>query len=142
MEVSRRTLVRATFASGASLALGREASGQAQNGPPAPRFDLEDVARRARELAAAPYEGAPPPLPDVLDKLDFDAWRDIRFRADKAFLGGQKGPFRLQLFHLGHLYRRPVTVNTIRDGIPTPIPYSAGLFDYGRTKIDRAFPST
>ena len=33
--------------------------------------------------------------------------------------------FRLELFHLGHLYKRPVVVNVLRDGIPAPIPYTA-----------------
>ena len=44
--------------------------------------------------------------------------------------------FRLELFHLGHLYKRPVVVNVLRDGIPAPIPYAANLFDYGRNKVD------
>ncbi|MGC2223701.1 MAG: glucan biosynthesis protein G, partial [Methylocella sp.] len=86
------------------------------------------------------FDTASPALPEALNKLDFDAWRDIRFRADKAFLGANGSRFRLQLFHLGHLYRRPVTINTLRDGIPTPIPYAANLFDYGRTKIDKPLP--
>ena len=30
--------------------------------------------------------------------------------------------------------------NLIRDGIATPIPYSAGLFDYGKTKFERQLP--
>ena len=95
--------------------------------------------RRARELATAPFQPAPP-LPDQLAKLDFDAWRDIRFRPERALPLGAGGTFRLQLFHLGFLYKQPVTVNTIRDGIPTPVPYTASLFDYGRTKFDRPLP--
>ena len=39
------------------------------------------------------------------------------------------------MFHLGHLYKRPVVVNILRDGIPAPIPYAANLFDYGHTKL-------
>ena len=50
------------------------------------------------------------------------------------------GPFRLELFHLGHLYKRPVTVNILRDGLTLPVPYAANLFDYGRNKIDGALP--
>lgn len=104
------------------------------------KFEYDDVIRRARELAAAPYESVPPPLPEPLSKLDFDAWRDIRFRPDKAFLNTPGSMFRLQLFHLGHLYRWPVTVNIIKDGMATPIPYAANLFDYGRTKFKRPLP--
>ena len=96
--------------------------------------------RRARDLATAPFDAAIPPLPDALNKLDFDAWRDIRFRPDKAFLAGNGSQFRLQLFHLGHLFKRPVTINIIRDGIPTPIPFTTSLFDYGHTKPEKPIP--
>ena len=90
-------------------------------------------------MAAQPYDAAPPPLPDPIANLDFDAWRDIRFRGERSFFG-QAGQFRMQLFHPGFLYRTPVTINIIRDGVPTPIPYAANLFDYGRIKLDRPLP--
>ena len=107
--------------------------------PTVAKFSFEDVQRRARELASAPL--APiSVLPEPLKTLDFEAWRDIRFRPERALLGASGGPFRLQTFHLGHLFKQPVTVNTIRDGMATPIPYSANLFDYGRTKIERPLP--
>ncbi len=96
--------------------------------------------RRARDLANAPYDALPPKLPDALTKMDFDSYRDIRFKADKSPLGPANGPFRLQLFHPGFIYNRPVVVNTIRDGISTPVPYAANLFDYGRNKLDHALP--
>jgi periplasmic glucans biosynthesis protein len=112
---------------------------QTQPEPP-PRFNFEDVVRRARDLAAADFDQSSPSLPEALSKLDFDAWRDIRFRPDKAFLATNGSQFRLQLFHLGFLYRRPVTINTIRDGIAAPIPYTSNLFDYGRTKFDKPLP--
>ncbi len=104
----------------------------------APRFGFEEVVKRARELADAPFDATIAPLPDGLETLDFDGWRDIRFRPDKAFFANS--PFRLHVFHLGHLYRRPVTINLIRDGIATPIPYSSSLFDYGKAKFDRQLP--
>lgn len=106
--------------------------------PQAPKFGFEDVVKRARELAEAPFDASIAKLPDGLDTLDFDGWRDIRFRPDKAFFGNS--PFRLHVFHLGHIFRRPVTINLIRDGIATPIPYSAGIFDYGKTKFERQLP--
>lgn len=104
------------------------------------KFEYDDVVRRARELSTATYEPVPPPLPDGLNNLDFDAWRDIRFRTEKAFLNTPGSMFRLQLFHLGHLYRWPVTVNIVKDGMATPIPYAANLFDYGRTKFAAQMP--
>ncbi|WP_439496380.1 glucan biosynthesis protein [Bosea sp. (in: a-proteobacteria)] len=107
--------------------------------PPQPRFGFEDVVQRAREIAAAPYE-AGPTLPEPLSRLDFDAWRDIRFRPERALLAQSGSGFRMQMFHPGFLFTRPVTVNIIRDGVPTPVPYSANLFDYGRVKFEKPLP--
>jgi len=139
-EFSRRTLLSTFAAASTGALLPQTLLAQNPAAPPAPRFGYEDVVRRARELAAAPYDTTPPRLPEELEKLDFDAWRDIRFRADKALLASSGGPFRLQLFMLGHLFKRPVTVNTIRDGIATPIPFSPTLFDFGRTKLEKPLP--
>jgi glucans biosynthesis protein len=129
---SRRTVLQ-------SLAALAAAPAFAQQGTPAP-FRFDDVVRRARDLAGAPFEATLAPLPEPLNRLDFDAYRDIRFRPDRALLGSTGGPFRMHLFHLGFLYQRPVTVNVIREGIPTPVAYQPQLFDYGRTKIERPLP--
>lgn len=112
---------------------------QPQNPAPQPRFGFEEVQRKAREIAALPYEPAPAP-PEVLTKLDFDAWRDIRFRPERAFLAQNGSPFRMQMFHPGFLFHRPVTVNVVRDGVPTPVPYAANLFDYGKVKFEKPLP--
>ena len=101
---------------------------------PAP-FGYPDVVKRARDLAVAPFDSSIPTLPDGLAALDFDGWRDIRFKSDKPLLGQEGANFRLELFHLGHLYKRPVIVNVLRDGLPAPIPTRPNLFDYGRNKI-------
>lgn len=107
--------------------------------PPQPRFGFEDVQRRAREVSLVPFE-APPMQPEALAKLDYDSWRDIRFRPDRALLTQNGSSFRMQMFHPGFLFTRPVTVNVVRDGVPTPVPYSANLFDYGKVKFDKPLP--
>lgn len=135
MNLSRRALLQSLLAATAMPAWAQ------QNGAPAPNpFRYEDVVRRARELSAAPFETPPARLPDPLNNLSFDDYRDIRFRPDKALLGSGGGPFRMQLFHLGFLYQRPVMVNIIREGVPTPVPYQRELFDYGRNRIERPLP--
>ncbi len=139
-DLNRRHVVIG-LAAGASAGLMTPARAQTSPpGQPVAKFGYDDVLKRARDLATAPFEANPPALPDALAKLDFDAWRDIRFRPDKALLGDTGGPFRLEMFHLGHLYPRPVTVNIVREGIATPVPYSTNLFDYGRNKIDKPLP--
>ena len=146
--VTRRSIVAGMAVSAAGLSAPATAQQPPPSRPPAAQpqpgqqqtFGFEDVVKRAREVASAPHDAGVPALPEQLAKLNFDAWRDIRFRADRALLGGSGSRFRLQLFHVGHLFQRPVTINTVRDGVATPIPYSASLFDYGRAKFDKPLP--
>jgi glucans biosynthesis protein len=133
-EPNRRAVV-----TGLALTSLLAGSAAGQEGRPKP-FAFADVERRAETLAKVPYAAKAPSLPAPIAKLDYDAWRDIRFKPEKAFLGAEGSPFRLQLFHLGFLYDRPVTVNLVRGGVATPIAYQASLFDMGRTKVDKPLP--
>jgi periplasmic glucans biosynthesis protein len=145
----RRTLLSG-LASSVALMTSTAAFSQSrpqQSAPPAappaqapqPRFNFADVTRRARELAGMAFE-MPAAAPDSLTKMDFDSWRDIRFKTERAFLNTPGSQFRLQAFHPGFLYTRPVTINLLRDGVPAPIPYTANLFDYGRNRFERPLP--
>src|SRR5260370_15693405 len=101
-ELSRRALLlSAAAASGVRLvadAAAQSDAPQAAVGNPAP-FAYQDVVKRARDLAAAPFDATIPPLPDGLANLDFDAWRDIRFRPEKQLFAQPGANFRLELFH-------------------------------------------
>ncbi len=147
-EIDRRKLVASLALAMGGAATGRAAAQQTGGAAPqpqqspAPGFSHEDVLRRARELASVPLSAAPA-LPEALAKIDQDAWREIRFKPERSLLGNNSnggGSFRLQPWHLGSSYRRPVIVNTIRDGIATPVPYAANLFDYGGTKFEKPLP--
>jgi glucans biosynthesis protein len=141
----RRDALRVLAAAGIgwpTLAQAQAPSGQAPAQTPQPpaRFAYDNVVRRARELSVLPYDGARPQLPPALTSMNFDQYRDMRFRPDRALIAQGGGSFRMQMFHLGFIYREPVVVNVIRDGIPTPVPYAAALFDYGRNRFERPLP--
>jgi len=135
-ELTRRQMIGALAATGAQIVF--PAQGQSQN--TAPKFGFHDVLERARALLTAPFEDVIPRLPDPFDSLDFDTWRDVKFKTDHAIFGNISDAFQIQTFHLGFLYRRPVTINTIRDGIAAPIPYSSAMFDYGKLKVEKPLP--
>lgn len=103
-------------------------------------FDHGLVIERARQLAGQPYARPGPPLPAELDELSFDAYRAIRFKRDRAFFDQTKSGFRVELFHRGFLFKTPVVVNLVRDGVPAPIPYDPSLFDFGGTEIKGRLP--
>ena len=93
--LSRRTLLLSLLAATALPAFDQQSWAQQQNSVPTPNpFRYEDVVRRARELAGVPFEAPVSQLPEPLNRLSFDDYRDIRFRTDKALLGGGGGPFR------------------------------------------------
>jgi len=137
--ISRRQLIGAAAAASTQMIMPACAQSDSPT-PPAPHFGFDEVVRRAADLAGAPFESGVQKPPAPFDALDFDAWRDIRFRRDQNLLGNNAAGFRLETFHLGFLYGRPVTINTIRDGIATPIPYAPTLFDFGRIKNDKPLP--
>ncbi|MFY9657013.1 MAG: glucan biosynthesis protein [Methylocystis sp.] len=146
--LTRRKLLAALAAVAAPEVTPGSAFAQGQIPPSAPtadaakgpRFAYQEVVERAKRLAEQPFQESTWRLPPAFDKLDYDTWREIRFKPEQAMLGTAGGPFRLETFHLGFLYRRPVTINLIRDGIAAPIPYSTALFDYGRIKLDQTPP--
>ncbi|SED29822.1 glucans biosynthesis protein [Rhizobiales bacterium GAS188] len=133
------------LASGPLLTSGsfEAAFAQTPAGGPAPprRFGYDEVVARAKEIASVPFDSTPAQLPGWLADLDYDGWRDLRFRPEKAFFQSPGGLFRLQLFHLGFNFKRAVTVNIMRNGAPAPIAYSQDLFDFGRTVAEKPLPA-
>lgn len=93
---------------------------------------FDQIVAKARELASRPYTGAgEPDLPDALDALDYQGYRDIRFRKERA-LWGSGTPFSVEFFHPGFLYRHPVTIHEVVDGQVRQIPFDTAMFHYGK----------
>ncbi len=96
-------------------------------------FTLENVEQAARELAAVPFQ-APPPIPEALRNLDYDAWRKIRFRPDHAFWAKSASPYQLQFFHPGFLYDRTVKLHVVDGNTVVSLPVTKDMFDYSQVK--------
>lgn len=102
-------------------------------------FGFEDVDRRAAELAKKPYEAPKADLPQQLKSLDYDQYRDIRFRNDRALWRAEKLPFEVAFFHRGGMFDLPVRVSEVVDGeLKRPVPFNPADFDYGKNAIDRS----
>jgi len=101
-------------------------------------FSFEDVAERARDLAASPYRMPVSQLAPELRELDYDAYRDIRFRSDHALWRAEKLPFELMFFPTGRGYQDSVRINTIEAGGAKRLEFDPSMFDFGRTKLDTA----
>ncbi|HET6801734.1 MAG TPA: glucan biosynthesis protein G, partial [Casimicrobiaceae bacterium] len=99
-------------------------------------FGFDDVAQRARQLATQSYKKPDMNLPKEVQELNYDQYRDIRFKPERAWWRAQKLPFELTFFHEGLFYIHPVRVNEVSaDGI-REIRYDAEAFDYGANHLD------
>ena len=67
-------------------------------------FGLDDVAAQAAKLAASPYQKPNKALPRTIKALDYDQFRDIRFRPERAMWRNLKLPFEIMFFHRGWFY--------------------------------------
>jgi periplasmic glucans biosynthesis protein len=107
-------------------------------GPAAFAFGFEDVAQRARELADQPYKPPVIRIPKELRELDYDQYRDIRFRPEKAIWRAEKLPFELMLFLQGRAVSEPVEINIVEPSGERALAFDPGLFDFGKNRIDAA----
>jgi len=99
-------------------------------------FGFEDVAARARTLAAAPYRKPESTLPKEVQGLTYDQYRDIRFRPEKAWWRGARLPFELMFFHQGRAVQESVRINVIEPSGERTVAFDPALFDYGKNKFD------
>jgi glucans biosynthesis protein len=95
-------------------------------------FDAATVRNLARDLAQHPYKGPDSSLPDLLAKLDYPAYRSIRFNPRFALWRGQKLKFTAEFFHRGSLYKERVDIFEVANGRATPIRYSPDMFTFDK----------
>lgn len=139
----RRSFTHGVFlvaGSGLLLPAAAQKAARGSSRPQNTQFGFDDVVERARDLSAIPFQGDGRRLPSELDRLDYDTYREIRFRLEKALLREVDGTFQMQLFHPGFIFKRPITINVIRDGVAPPILYSSLMFDYGSNHFVNHLP--
>ena len=99
-------------------------------------FTFEDVAQRAKTLAAASFKTIKNDLPAEVRDLTYDQYRDIRFKSDQALWRAARLPFEVAFFHQGLFFNDRIKVNELAaDGV-REIKFSPDLFDYGLNKLD------
>lgn len=97
-----------------------------------PDMDLERLTTLALDLAQVPYDAGARVVPEFLNALGYDQYRDLQYRLDQTLWHELGLPFELSFFHAGYLYRKSVAMNVIdADGNAEALPFSTDLFDYG-----------
>lgn len=100
-------------------------------------FDLDDVQQQARELASHPYR---PASVAAAEGRSYDAWRDLRYRRDRALWLGE-APFPVHFYPVGSYFRHAVEVFEVVGKEVRPVVVTRGDFVKGQEGVrDDATP--
>jgi periplasmic glucans biosynthesis protein len=125
------------------LAIVTTLPGRVAASPESGEVNLDYVIKRAEERAHHPFHSPRADLPKVLrqDNLDYDKYRQIRFRRNQALWRIENLPFRIEFFHPGYLYQEPVHVYEFTATHLQPIRFVEDFFDYGSLNIQNEIPA-
>ena len=132
--LSRRTLLGALGASVAlltSTSLTRLAHGQ--EGPAASEpfeFSFDILTDMARQRAEREYRPLIENLPAYVEDLNYDSYRRINFRAERGKWADSDSPYHLQAYHLGWLFKEPVHLYEVHDGMAGAFVFTADDFEF------------
>jgi periplasmic glucans biosynthesis protein len=136
---SRRSALRLIASSAAllaSTALTPSVFAQAEPAAAEPMaFSFETLSNAMRDKAAQPYDAAVPPLPAPLETLNYDRYRMIQFRADHAKWADTNNPYQIHAFHMGWLFKEPVSMFEVEGGMASPLPFGTADFEYHETSL-------
>ncbi|MBR0938818.1 glucan biosynthesis protein G [Bradyrhizobium jicamae] len=126
--MNRRQLLRGSFVVSAAAALPRVG---AADSPLEVTFGPSSVRELARSLAAKSFEPPDETLPGALKDLNYDQYRSIRFRPERALWRDENLPFQVQFFHRGFFYKNRVDLFEASNGRAKPIKYRRDDFSFG-----------
>jgi periplasmic glucans biosynthesis protein len=109
----------------ASSATSARAQGAAQP------FSREVVQQSASELAKKAYEAPPAEAAKAVKDLDYDQFRQIRFRRERTIWRGENLNFELQVLPTGWLFKAPIEINLVDGGNARPLSPDNAYFDLG-----------
>ncbi|MFZ0826105.1 MAG: glucan biosynthesis protein G [Verrucomicrobiia bacterium] len=125
------------------LTIGLGLAGTTLIGAESAEVNLNYVAQRALERARQPFHSPRADLPKVLrqENLDYDKYREIEFRHDRALWAADDLLFRVEFFHPGYLYQEPVHVNEFSATHVQPIRFVQDFFNYRALHIQNEIPT-
>ncbi|WP_116132725.1 glucan biosynthesis protein [Tropicimonas sp. IMCC34043] len=108
--------------------------------PPAPEpFSFDILTERMRKASQEPYRPTPP-VEGFPAQISYDDFRNIRFLPERARWAAPGAPFTLQAFHLGWLFKQPVEMHEVVDGMVQDFGFSTDDFLYENGMADRVPP--
>lgn len=108
-------------------------------GPEVP-FSFEHLKTWAAALAAEPYRPQSPLFAELIQRIDFDAYQQIRYRPEWALWSQGGARYPVELFHVGRYFQEPVRIFAVEAGMAREVGYKPDLFTYGAADFARALP--
>ena len=144
--IDRRALMQ-TAAASAILGLAASGGGAAlaQDGLSfgvALPFSFAGLKQTAQDMAKTAYAEPPQPAADIVAKIDYEAWGNIRFNTDHAIYADGPGRFPVTFFHLGTYFRKSVEISLVENGMARKILYDPALFDMPEDSIAKKLPAS
>ncbi|MHA7777549.1 OpgD/OpgG family glucan biosynthesis protein [Roseibium sp. M-1] len=147
--INRRTFLSATALSAGALATGSvpslalaEDSAPAQSGAvfsSGEAFDFSALVQRMKDKAGKAFDPEVPELPKLLAELTYDQHRAINFQPERSLWQEGGGNYQLQAFHPGWLFKEPIELFEIAEGVVTPLHFTGADFEYREPLDQQAF---
>ncbi len=94
-----------------------------------PVTNFRDLQKLAEKVAKQPFV-ARSALPQELAEMNYDQFREISFRPEKATWWAEGLPFWIETFHRGFVQRDRVFVFAVNEGVQREIEFSPSNFQY------------
>jgi len=101
-------------------------------------FNFDSLKEMARRMVGEAYSGPAHPAPDILKKIDYDAWGKITYNTDHALFGDERFP--ITFFHLGMFFQKSVDMHVVEGGEAREIIYDQSYFDMPADSVARQLP--
>lgn len=139
--LDRRGLMKLALAAQAAAALGAPAAAQAGAdrlafGPPK-SFSHDILKQLARDLASRPYVEPARPNPEIVKRIDYDAFGKLQYRTDHALYGESAGAYPITFQHVGQYFQKTVRMHAVWGGEAREIQYDEQLFDMPTDSVAR-----
>jgi glucans biosynthesis protein len=140
--MNRRELVRSGATLAAFLAMPAQFRSALAATPDSSKpFAFANLISRARQMAAAAYVEPARPLPEVVDKIDYDEHGKIKFRTSDAAFADHNGAYPVTFFHLGRYFTKGVRMYLVENGTAREFKYRPDLFDMPQDSPAHALPA-
>lgn len=128
----RREVLKLASAGAACASAGVVPAARAQGGG---GFDPAQIAALARALAKKPYAAPALDLPESLAALNYEQYISIRAKPGAAIWRNEAAGFAIEPLHRGFVFKSPMFINLVENGVARQIIYDAEAFEFGAPEL-------